>query len=58
MHVNDTDLARTMATVLAERERYQKPGDVRSMTCMYEIYMWMNVCWHAMYVYDIYIVKC
>ena len=28
MHIDATDLARTMATVLAERERYWKPGDI------------------------------
>ena len=28
VHIDATDLARTMATVLAERERYRKPGDV------------------------------
>ena len=27
VHIDATDLARTMATVLAERERYWKPGD-------------------------------
>ena len=28
VHIDATDLARTMATVLAERERYRKPGDI------------------------------
>ena len=28
VHIDATDLARTMATVMAERERYRKPGDV------------------------------
>ena len=27
VHIDATDLARTMATMLAERERYRKPGD-------------------------------
>ena len=28
VHIDATDLARTMVTVLAERERYRKPGDI------------------------------
>ena len=28
VHIDATDLARTMATVLAERERYRKPEDI------------------------------
>ena len=28
MHFDTTELARTMATVMAERERYRRPGDI------------------------------
>ena len=28
VHLDATDLARTMATVMAECERYRKPGDI------------------------------
>ena len=28
LHIDATDLARTMAMVMAERERYRKPGDI------------------------------
>ena len=28
VHIDTTDLARTMATVIVERKRYRKPGDI------------------------------
>ena len=28
VHIDSTDLARIMAMVMAERERYKKPGDI------------------------------
>ena len=38
VHIDATNLARIMATIMAERDRYRKPGDIIEHAKKYRVY--------------------